>query len=121
MVSIFKAADKMLGKRKRVSAVVHRKAVADKAEEKLDGSNPFKQYFEASFQPLPVEDASTQTLLEEDPGSDESTASEDSTWEGFSDITDGNPPPIEVVNHATSSAAIEDDPLRPNFRSFMAS
>jgi hypothetical protein len=110
----------MLGKRKRASAVVHKKHLDDNMDARLDRQDLLRKVFEARFQPLSVEaDQKTPELQEGDSGSDE-FVSEESTWEGFSDSGDF-PPSVEVVTYASSSTPQDDDPVRPHSRSFMAS
>jgi hypothetical protein len=109
----------MLGKRKRASAVVHRKHLDDDMDAQMDRQDLIRKVFEARFQPLSVEaDQKTPELQGRNSENDE-FVSEESTWEGFSDSGDLFPS-VEVVTYASSTAQ-DDDPVRPHFKSFMAS
>jgi hypothetical protein len=119
LLTSFRALE-MLGKRKRASAVLHRKHLGDDTDAQIDRQDLIRKVFEARFHPLPVEpDQKTPELLEEDSGSDE-FESEESTWEGFSDNRD-SPPSVEVVTYNSPSTGQDNDPVSPHFKSFMVS
>lgn len=109
----------MIGKRKRELAVTHREQSTKIAPSNDAGSDVFRSYFEARFQPLPESIHSTAKSAEVDveDGTDTSEQSEGSTWEGLSD--EDLSTIVDVIDHGSQDVSADAPERSFEFKSFM--
>jgi hypothetical protein len=96
----------MLGKRKRDHAAVPRKSLQEiefeEAANTTNGTDLFRQYFEAKFEPLPQETLIVQAANADEDEVGDDSQSEASDWSGFTE-KDTGVEEVRVIEHTVVS------------------